>query len=302
MSDPDEEVMLFGEEENPETDIVAIPDTSEPDFTEVPVMVEGRFPVLSGTSRIVKFPSSALSVAFDGRESKSAVRIQCRTSEETGEVESNARLIEWEDGSWSLVVGTEHFRVIERDEDVVLFDKQPSGYQISVGSVGKQFNVIPASLDSRTHRHVVEQSAVARKLNETRKVALAHGLAATTGGASVNTIAVQPEALMAKSPGGSQKRSGQKLTAAFLEAGMPSKERGLRDIKASFKKQRIRGRQEESEDEEPAESDVDFIDDDEASSSEESSSSVSGSDSEGSSSSSSSGSSSSSSSSSSDSE
>jgi hypothetical protein len=273
MSDSgsDSEAVLFGSEKREAIAIVP-----EPAQFEQVEMTPATYPDLNSDSRIVKLPSSALTVGFSGESTKAANTIQTRTAAD-GTEESNTRLIQWEDGSWSMVVGSEHFRVIERSEDVSLFHKQDSGYNFSLGSVGKQFNVIPASLDSRTHRHVVEQSAVARKLNETRKVALAHGLS----GSSVNTISVQPEVVAPL-----QKR-GQKLTAAFLEAGMGG--RSVRDIKNAYK--RPRGKKvEESESE--RDSDVDFIDDEDI----DDESSGSGSDSESSSSGSSSSSSSSSSS------
>ena len=260
-SSEDEAIDLFGESitESP-TDIVPVEVRTE----EVSVLTcPDRFPSLAGSeSRIIKFPSSSISVAFsEEKTSLSAVnKIQCRLGEDGTCIESNARLVEWEDGSWTLIVGSEHFRIIERDEDVSLFDQQPSGYQVSVGSVSKQFNVIPGSLDSRTHRHVVEQSAVQRKLTESRKVALAHGFAGTLSGI-VNTRAVHPS-----SP-------GHKLTAEFLEAGLERP--GVRDIKASFKRTRRTKREEEESDvEAPAlGSDTDSSSDDSSCSSSDSSSS-----------------------------
>jgi hypothetical protein len=281
-SSDNEEALLFGDADDREMTAIVVPQRTPEEIEVAVVAGPDRLPVLNADSRIVKLPASALSVRYgdgSGENRKSANLIQCRTNED-GSLESNARLIEWEDGSWLLVVGSEHFRVIERSEDVCLFDKQPSGYSVSVGSVSKQFNVIPASLDSRTHRHVVEQSAVARKLTETRKVALAHGLAGSTGGGTVNTISVQPS---------SQPR-GQKLTAAFLEAGLEgsrSRQRSVREIKASYKKQR------KIEEDEERQSDVDFIDDESLSGSDSGSSDSSDSSSDSSSSSASSSSSSS---------
>jgi hypothetical protein len=205
-------------------------------------------------------------VGFDETASvsnRSANVIQCRTTED-GSVESNARLIEWEDGSWTLVVGNEHFRVFERKEEVHLFDNQESVY-VSVGQVHKQFNVIPGSLESRTHRHVVEQSAVSRKLNESRKVTLAHGLASASG--TMSTIAVNMDAMPVAQPAGQRRSraSGQSLTADFLEEGFGS----LRDIKNRFKKGQQpnkRARRDDSEDEDEYEQeDVDFLDDEDAS-------------------------------------
>ena len=265
---------LFGESiTEPPTAILPVETRTE----EVSILTSpDRFPNLNSESRIIKFPSSSISVQFSDEKTSSAVnKIQCRLGEDGASIESNARLVEWEDGSWTLIVGSEHFRIIERDEDVSLFDQQPSGYQVSVGSVSKQFNVIPGSLDSRTHRHVVEQSAVQRKLTESRKVALAHGFAGTLSG-NVNTRAVHPS-----SP--ERVTGGQKLTAEFLEAGLAGPKRpvarqtgGVRDIKASYKRTRRSQDEEESDVEAPSlgsDTDSSLSSDDESDSSESSGSS-----------------------------
>ena len=265
MSDSDEAMMLFGEEI--ETEEIPATTASPMRSEEIPIFVTNRFPSLSAeSSRIIKFPPSALSVDFDETASvsnRSANVIQRRTAED-GSVESNARLIEWEDGSWTLAVGNEHFRVFERKEEVHLFDNQENIY-VSVGQVHTQFNVIPGSLESRTHRHVVEQSAVSRKLNESRKVTLAHGLASATG--TMSTIAVNMDAMPVAKPADQRRAraSGQSLTADFLEEGFGS----VRDIKNRFKKGQQpskRTRRDESEDEDEYEQeDVDFLDDEDAS-------------------------------------
>jgi hypothetical protein len=247
-SSDDEEMDLFGDFVRQETRTPVPEAFVEEVLEETSIITDAsRFPSLNSDSRIIKFPSSAISVDFFGEASTAANRIQCRPAEDgSGAIESNTRLVEWEDGSWTLIVGSEHFRIIERSEDVSLFDKQAGDYHVSVGSVGKQFNVIPGSLDSRTHQHVVQQSAVQRKLTESRKVALAHGFASTHS-ATVNTIAVHPNSPEKQRVGG----PSQKLTADFLEAGLSKRDRAgrgasVRDLKASYK--RPRRREEEEED------------------------------------------------------
>ena len=286
-SSGDEEMDLFGESVRDDTQTPVPEAFVEEVLEEASVITDAsRFPSLNSDSRIIKFPSSAISVDFFGESSAAANRIQCRQAEDGSEaLESNTRLVEWEDGSWTLIVGSEHFRIIERSEDVSLFDKQAGDFHVSVGSVGKQFNVIPGSLDSRTHKHVVQQSAVQRKLTESRKVALAHGFASTHS-ATVNTIAVHPNSPEKQRPSG----PAQKLTADFLEAGLSKRDRGgrgtsVRDLKASYKRPRTRDEGEEDvdapseyeEDESEGESVGDSSSEDDSMSSSDSDSSDSGS-------------------------
>lgn len=252
----DEEMELFGESSvvpafQPEEELLPL---APREAVEYPVATIGRFPYLSAESRLIKLPKSALSINFSGSaEKKAANAIQCRVTPE-GVTESNARLVEWEDGSWTLAVGSEHFRIIERSEDVALFDKQDPLF-IFIGTVQSQFNVIPGSLDSRTHKHVVEQTAVSRKLVESRKVTLAHGHSST-----VNTIAVN----MPNEPVSDSR--GQRLTADFLEAGLPNRRKApsgnsVRAIKASYRAaapKRRKTDEEESPDEYEEEEDVEF--------------------------------------------
>ena len=198
----DEAMLLFGEDEEKQNEQV------DAEVVEYTVSVSGRLPEIeapNAESRIIKFPASALS----------AHSIRCR------EEESNARLVEWEDGSWTLLVGSEHFRILERNEQVHIFDKQGDVY-LSAGSVEKQFNVIPSSLDSNAHRHVVEKSTVARRLNEARKITLAHGLAGTSAVSVSSKFVDVPR---------EKKTQQAALTAEFLEAGMG----GIRSIKAEYK-------------------------------------------------------------------
>jgi len=227
-SSSDEEQLLFGESLKEEK-VVPL----EKDFN---VTIPNRFDDRSDSiPKIMKLPSSALSVDFRApytptegmEEPKSANVIRYRHGEH-GLTESNARLIEWEDGSWTLVVGNEHFRVFERKEDVAIFDKQNDQFYISVCQVEHQLNVIPGSLDSRTHKKVVEQSAVSRKLVESRKVNLASG---TSAGAVITSQGSLP-AVAPRQP--AQRR--QKLTAAFLEDGLTeSAGTSVRDIKSRFR-------------------------------------------------------------------
>lgn len=233
MSDEEDEAMiLFGEDEGePETEAVEY--TVQQSIMEVGPEIDAPT-----ESRIIKFPLSALSVDFehpDHRREKvksSAHLIQCRETS-SGDKESNTRLVEWEDGSWTLIVGREEFRVLERKEEVEIFEKEKSSaaLYISAGSVDKQFNVIPGSLESRAHRNVVEKSAVTRRLNEARKVTLAHGLA-TSSSSSLITVSSK-NLIVENSTLRKKELKQQALTAEFLEAGLGG---GIKQIKAQYKR------------------------------------------------------------------
>lgn len=293
MATSDEEQLLFGESLTEEKYV--------PEEKNLKVFVTNRLDDTSNSiPKIMKLPSSALSVDFRApytptegmEEPKSANVIRYRHSEH-GTTESNARLIEWEDGSWTLVVGNEHFRVFERKEDVAIFDKQDDGFYVSVCQIEHQLNVIPGSLDSKTHKKVVEQSAVSRKLVESRKVNLASG---TSGGAVITSQGSLPAVAVSRQPVPRR----QKLTAAFLEAGLKEDESGgtsVRDIKSRFrqgtvpaKRAKVESESSSSSEEDEEDEDVDFINDEvseDSVSSSTSSSSSSGSSSSSSSSSSS---------------
>ena len=182
---------------------------------EVEIELEGHFPttqpVYPSSWAVIKLPSAALSVDFSapyaGAPDSRLNTVRYRHGEK-GEVESNARLVEWEDGSWTLVVGSEHFRVFQRREEVAIFDKQKDIF-VSVGNACNLMNVIPGSLDSKTHQRVVAQTAVSRKLVESRKVFLASG-------ADHRPAPVQPELPV-------KRKRGPALTADFLEAGLSVK-------------------------------------------------------------------------------
>ena len=116
----------------------------------------------------------------------------------------------------------------------------------------------------------MEQSAVTRRLNESRKVTLAHGLASSMAG-TVSTVAVNMDALPVVSP--NRPRKG--ITADFLEDGL-----GLRDLKNQYKRgvpvgKRRRVDDDDDDDDDDEEEDVEFEDESEASFSDDSLSSSS---------------------------
>ena len=178
---------------------------------EINVSKSSRFPAnwVPNECSVIKLPLSALCVESATKSSNSANTIRFRDNT------SNARLVEWEDNSWTLIVGREHFRVFQREEQVEIFDKQSEIF-ISVGSLNKLMNVIPGSLDSRTHQRVVEQTTVSRKLIQSRKVFLSTNESNPASPTTVKSTSAPPP----------------RLTQDFLEAGLSS----VKDLKAQFKR------------------------------------------------------------------
>ncbi len=237
---------LFGEDE-----VRAIsPSISKPNNASiqmVSLLTDKRIlpktgPIPSSSVRIIKLPASSLGVDFFAKTtipSGASIRVDAG--------QSNARLVEWEDGSLSLVVGSEHFRIMQRKEEIFVFDRQQTTsaqkmVSVSVVSVASQLNVLPGSLDSRTHKRVVEKSAVTKKLNEARKVYLATGhhapVTAAHTTAVTTTLAVDPTP----------------LTADFLEEGVKAlKSRYRRGGRQPAAKKRVVEEDEDDEEEEEEE-------------------------------------------------
>ncbi|KAF4678636.1 Paf1 complex component, partial [Perkinsus olseni] len=177
------------------------------------------------------------------------------------EIESNARLVEWADGSLTLMVGEESFKVLKRDERVYIYDKggpNPPGFTTNgvpvLGAVNdmschglctSQLTVTPGSLESRTHKNLARW--VIRPHGESLKGQKKKTSLTTTD----EVLAAQAKAeqsledsRFALSAGSRMKdmlgRRG--MSEAFLESGMgsasPSGARGIHSLKQQYKKRR----------------------------------------------------------------
>jgi RNA polymerase-associated protein LEO1 len=83
--------------------------------------------------------------------------VRWRKNASTGEVESNARVVTWSDGSRQLVIGDEVLEMNERtvgaNEEAYLYLRRP-GLMQSQGRLASKLTFRPATLESRTHKRL----------------------------------------------------------------------------------------------------------------------------------------------------
>jgi len=65
--------------------------------------------------------------------------------------ESNSRLVEWEDGTKTLYVGSESFDISEIDDRVLLFEENSQDVHVCHGTVNTRLVATPRDLNSVTH-------------------------------------------------------------------------------------------------------------------------------------------------------
>lgn len=65
--------------------------------------------------------------------------------------ESNARIVEWEDGSRTLFVGSETFEMTDVDDHVLIFEENSQSVQVCHGTLRKRITVTPKDLKSQSH-------------------------------------------------------------------------------------------------------------------------------------------------------
>lgn len=86
--------------------------------------------------------------------------------------ESNARFIEWEDGTSHLMVGDEYFSVLQRDESKqYLFNENMPDVMVHHGVLEKSLLITPVGITSNTHRFL--KAAQFNKILPERKSLLA---------------------------------------------------------------------------------------------------------------------------------
>lgn len=151
-------------------------------------------------------------------------------------VESNARLLEWEDGSMSIAVGDELFDIAPQDmssEQAYLYQKHP-GCMEAAGRFARKLLVRPYIGDRQEHRKYLQLSDT-RRVDEMTGLALASGrdparvkMATTTEDPErekERMVRLQQEKLRARRKQEHRrrnaeqvsKRAGRSLSAKFLE-------------------------------------------------------------------------------------
>jgi len=68
--------------------------------------------------------------------------------------ESNSRVVEWDDGSRTLFVGSESFQLNDLPDNVLLFEENTQEVSVCHGFIESRFVATPRSLESKTHEHV----------------------------------------------------------------------------------------------------------------------------------------------------
>jgi hypothetical protein len=147
----------------------------------------------------------------DGQKTLSVPHVAWKS--ENGRTVSNARLVEWDDGSFTLMVGSDGFKVMERVEDVHIYDKVQSSEESEIlvlsGVAKKQMIITPASLDARISLAQKSDPADSASAVSRPKTQI------TSAQKIVDTLLSQNSAPLAtKAP---PKRPGVSMTAAFLE-------------------------------------------------------------------------------------
>merc|ERR1712217_479521 len=65
--------------------------------------------------------------------------------------ESNARIVEWEDGSRHFFIGNECFSMSEIEDKTIIFEENSQDIQVCHGKVSGRLVVTPRSLQSSSH-------------------------------------------------------------------------------------------------------------------------------------------------------
>jgi len=206
---------------------------------EVKTVQKPTRPGIFSDDRIIKLvklpPRSVLDTsAFGGEEASrpGAAKLLWRETPE-GKIESNARFVEWEDGSWTMEVGSESFKIMERDEEVSIYTKNDAGDAMLLdGVLKKQMIITPSSLDSNAHR------IVTRKTSEDRAVAAEKRRTHLTAQAPLTAMIApsQPPPLPRT------KRPATSLTADFLENDA-MRTSSVKELKESFKRRAVQEKQ-----------------------------------------------------------
>mmetsp|Transcript_81823 Transcript_81823/g.154522 ORF Transcript_81823/g.154522 Transcript_81823/m.154522 type:complete len:383 (-) Transcript_81823:12-1160(-) len=152
--------------------------------------------------------------------------------------ESNARIVEWEDGSKTLHVGKESFNIAEVPDSALLFEENSRDIHVCHGEIKKRFLTTPTSLTSGTHSMLkIAQFRKYMPKARTKIIELDEAQKALDAQKKMQEIQASP----AKKPrieGDNEKD----LTTAWLEDDEPRGEGpSVKDIKRGTLRERIEG-------------------------------------------------------------
>eukprot|EP00300_Choanocystis_sp_HF-7_P019419 c20332_g1_i5.p1 GENE.c20332_g1_i5~~c20332_g1_i5.p1 ORF type:complete len:282 (+),score=80.26 c20332_g1_i5:274-1119(+) len=171
---------------------------------------------------------------YDVKE-ENAVRWRFARDEASQELvrESNARFVEWSDGTFQLLVGKEAFDVTKKDIDNQFLYVRHDGVMRSQGQICNKLIVTPATGSSA---HLRLTTAIAATSAQTKKMKI---VAADIDPAEAQRMAVRSDRRRSLSRVRSRRGNSQDLTADFLEEDDDDNSYSLHAIKRNVNKRRL---------------------------------------------------------------
>lgn len=142
--------------------------------------------------------------------------------------ESNTRLVEWEDGSWSLYVGKEPFSLEQIDDRTPIFEENSKDVYVCHGNIKRKFIAKPKSMDSTSHEMLKKSQY--RKYEPVRR-SLLMTESDTTDAKQALEIQLQDK----KKKKRPAIEAGHAITAGFLEDDASVDGPSVADIKKQYR-------------------------------------------------------------------
>jgi len=150
--------------------------------------------------------------------------------------ESNTRIIEWEDGSKTMHIGSESMPLSAIYDHVVLFEENSADIHVCHGNIETRLIATPKSLGSRTHNLL--RNAQYKKVTPAYRTLLV-----STQEMADSKEMQELEMEQRKRQAAKQKRAAEpadaSITAAFLEDVPGVDSPSMLELKAQFKKRRV---------------------------------------------------------------
>lgn len=142
--------------------------------------------------------------------------------------ESNTRLVEWEDGSWSLFVGGEAFQIQQMSDRTPIFEENKDVF-VCHGSITQKFQAMPKSMDSASHEMLKKSQY--RKYEPVRRSLLMTEADTMDAKQALEIQANERKARAKKRPA----VEGGPMTAGFLEDDASVHGPSVADIKKQYR-------------------------------------------------------------------
>uniref|UniRef100_A0A7S4SZM1 Leo1-like protein n=1 Tax=Alexandrium monilatum TaxID=311494 RepID=A0A7S4SZM1_9DINO len=150
--------------------------------------------------------------------------------------ESNSRIVEWEDGTRTLYVGSEAFNMSEITDKVILFEENSQDIHVCHGVMTKRLVATPTSLFSATHESLKRSQF--RKIEPVRRSLLLSQEEQAEAKQLYDLEMEQKKRQEARPKRAAEPGAGE-ITAAFLEEDQPEAGAGpsVLDVKRQYKSQ-----------------------------------------------------------------